>query len=258
MAKEDESPKKVIDSYRQRRGGDNSNRRNTVVFILAALLVIIGLNVLVFWLTGAELDLGAIFPSKTPTTTATLTPTPITPTATITLTPTEALPTTTQAPTLTPTRSSSVIYVAQEGDSLYTIAEQFDVDILTLIIVNRDRLGLDPANPAIFVGDEVLVPAPGESIPTPTPIPLDAPPGLRVEYIVRPGDSLELIAQRLRSTVDDILEYNEFLEEQEGVIYPGQILIVRVNLVTPVPTETGTAPDNTPGAIKTLTPTPSE
>lgn len=258
MTKEEESPKEVINTYRKRRGNEGPSRSNTIVFVLAAVLVIVGLSVLVFSLTGAEFSMGALFPSKTPTPTSTFTPTPVTPTATITLTPTIALPTDTPEPTFTPTRSGSVIYVAQEGDSLYSIAELFEVDLLTLIVVNRERLNLDLVNPAIFVGDEVLIPAPGESIPTPTPIPFDAPPGLRVEYTVRPGDSLELIAQKLRSTVEDILRYNEFLEDQDGIIYPGQILIVRVNLVTPVPTETGTAPDNTPGAIKTLTPTPTD
>ena len=73
--------------------------------------------------------------------------------------------------------------------------------------------------------------------------------------MVRPGDSVGSIAVLLRSTVDDILEYNEL--EDPNAIFPGQILLVRVNLVTPVPTEEGAdAPANTPGAIFTLTPSP--
>ncbi len=81
-------------------------------------------------------------------------------------------------------------------------------------------------------------------------------PGFRVEYMVRPGDSVGSIAFALRSTVDDILTYNEDLEDPNA-IYPGQILIVRVNLVTPVPTdEVQIDPVNTPGSISTLTPSP--
>ena len=50
--------------------------------------------------------------------------------------------------------------------------------------------------------------------------------------------------------------YNEDLEDPNA-IYPGQILIVRVNLVTPVPTdEVQATPANTPGSISTLTPSP--
>ena len=73
--------------------------------------------------------------------------------------------------------------------------------------------------------------------------------------MVRPGESVGSIAYLLRSTVDDILEYNEL--EDPNAIYPGQILLVRVNLVTPVPTdENQTTLVNTPGSISTLTPVP--
>ncbi|RLD11743.1 MAG: hypothetical protein DRI56_00490 [Chloroflexota bacterium] len=181
------------------------------------------------------------------------------PTATPTLTPTEIPPTNTPTITFTPTRSGAVIYIVQEGDSLYTIAERFEIDLLTLIMVNRDRpeFTLDPLNPIIRLGDELLIPAPGETYPSPTPIPYDAPPGMMVAYTVRPGDSVQSIALKLRSTVEDILERNEFIEEyQEGLLFVGQVINVRVNLVTPMPTVEGeSTPVNTPGAISTLTPT---
>ena len=45
--------------------------------------------------------------------------------------------------------------------------------------------------------------------------------------------------------------------EDANSIFPGQVLIIRVNLVTPVPTTAETeAPASTPGTIATLTPTP--
>jgi len=76
-----------------------------------------------------------------------------------------------------------------------------------------------------------------------------------VEYMVRPGDSIGSIAYALRSTVDDILQYNEL--DDPNAIYPGQILLIRVNLVTPEPTdEVVEGPVNTPGSISTLTPSP--
>jgi len=253
---ENESAKDVIDSYRKRQA---RSWQTTLLFVGIALLIILGAAFLIFWLTGARFDPRAIFATQTPTVTQTLTPTPVPPTNTITPTPTEAPPTDTPAPSLTPTRSGAVMYVAQEGDSLYSIAEKFDVDLLTLVVRNRERedFELDLVNPNIYVGDEILIPAPGDSIPTPTPID-DAARGIPVEYTVRPGDSVELIARKLNSTAADILFRNEFIEEeQDGVIYTGQVLNVRVNLVTPVPTEEDQGESQkTPGSISTLTPTP--
>jgi LysM repeat protein len=254
MSKQD-STKDIINSYRRRQ---SQSWQNVALFVGAALLIILGTAFVIFWLTGTSLSFGSIFASKTPVPTLTYTPSPIPPTATITLTPTEALPTDTPAPSPTPTRSGAVIYIAEENDTFASIAERFEVDIFTLLVFNagEDRLNLDMSNPILFVGDEVLIPAPGATVPTPTPIPFDVLPGFRVEYMVRPGDSIGSIAVALRSTVEDILEYNEL--EDPDAIYPGQILIVRVNLVTPVPTEEGEGgPENTPGSVSTLTPTPT-
>lgn len=252
---EKESTKEIINSYRKRK---SQSWQNMLLFVGTGLLIILGAALLIFWLTGTQLNIGTIFASKTPTPTVTYTPSPIPPTATITLTPTEAVPTETPSPSPTPTRSGAVIYIAEEDDTFFSISELFDMDIFTLLVYNagEDRLNLDLSNPILFVGDEVLVPAPGATVPTPTSIPYDVLPGFRVEYRVRPGDSVGSIAFALRSTVEDILTYNEELEDP-NVLYPGQILIVRVNLVPPVPTDEvqDTLP-NTPGSISTLTPSP--
>ena len=246
-----ESTKDVIDSYRKRK---TQSWQTIALFVGAVLLIILGAAFVVTWLTGAKLDLGAIFASRTPIPTSTFTPSPVPPTPTITLTPTESPPTETPTETPEPTRSGPVIYTAEEGDTFEAIAEMFDVDVFTLLWYNKDedRLGLDMADPILYVGDEVYIPAPDATVPTPTPIPFDLQPGFRVEYIVRPGDSIGSIAIALRSTVEDILEYNEI--EDPNSIFPGQILVVRVNLVTPEPTEEES--DSTPGAVYTLTPTP--
>ncbi len=253
MSKQD-STKDIINSYRKRK---NKTKSNIALFVGTAVLIILGAAFLIFWLTGTQISFGSIFASKTPTPTITFTPSPIPPTATITLTPTESLPTDTPAPSPTPTRSGAVIYIAEEDDTFASIAERFEIDIFTLLVYNagEDRLNLDLTNPILYVGNEVLVPAPGATVPTPTPIPFDVLPGFRVEYMVRPGDSVGSIAVTLRSTVDDILEYNDL--EDPNAIFPGQILLVRVNLVTPAPTEEGEGgPANTPGSISTLTPAP--
>jgi len=253
MGKQD-STKDIINSYRKRQGQSWSN---IALFVGTALLIILGAAFLIFSLTGKKINFGSIFASKTPTPTLTFTPSPVPPTPTITLTPTESLPSDTPAPSPTPTRSGAVIYVAEENDTFFSIGERFGMDDFTLLYYNKDRLNLDMANPVLFVGDEVFIPEPGATVPTPTTIPFDVLPGFRVEYMVRPGDSVGSIALSLRSTVDDILEYNEL--DDPNAIYPGQLLLVRVNLVTPVPTEEGAedeGPVNTPGSISTLTPSP--
>jgi LysM repeat protein len=249
-----ESTKDIINSYRKKQ---NQSWQNKLLFVGTVLLIVLGAAFLIFWLTGTKPNIGNLFASKTPTPTITYTPSPVPPTATITLTPTETLPTDTPSPSPTATRSGAVIYIAEEDDTFSSIAEQFDIDIFTLLWYNKgpDRLDLDLSNPILFVGDEVLVPAPGATVPTPSPIPLDVFPGFRVEYIVRPGDSVGSIAVALRSTVEDILTYNDL--EDPDAIYPGQTLFVRVNLVTPAPTdEIQNTPAGTPGSISTLTPEP--
>ena len=262
-----ESPQDVINAYRKQQ--ERAERTPKIVFAIAAIVLIIGAGALIFWLTGSgmpEISL-AMFQADTATPTATITPTP-SPTATETPVPTATAtlmpPTDTPEPTLTPTRSGAVIYTVNEGDNLFTIAESFEIDFLVLVEFNRERLGLDPANPIIRVGDELLIPAPGTELPTPTPLPEGLPRGYEVEYVVQLGDSLAAIALRFNSTVEDILEQNEDLEDANS-IFAGQTLIIRVNLVTPVPTSTGQPADegddgegtgSTPGTVATLTPAP--
>ncbi|MBC8332456.1 MAG: LysM peptidoglycan-binding domain-containing protein [Anaerolineae bacterium] len=259
MAK-DESPQDIISAYRKKQ--QRANRTPTLVFVAAGLLLVVGAGLLIFWLTGAgmpDISLAGIFASKTPTPSVTPTPTEVPPTATLTETPTVEPPTNTPEPSLTPTRSGAVIYVVEDGDTLYGIAEKFEMDYLVLVEANRERLGLDPANPIIKVGDELLIPPPGTELPTATPLPDYLPPGSRVEYTVQPGDNLGLIAEKFNSTVDDIIERNDELAENPNDLYVGQVLVVRVNLVTPAPTAAegeDTTPEVTPGSVSTLTPTP--
>ena len=118
---------------------------------------------------------------------------------------------------------------------------------------------IDPTNPVIRVGDEILIPPPGTERPTPTLLPENIPPGTRIEYSVQPGDTLAAIALKFNTTVEDIIERNEDLDEDANVIYVGQVLEIRVNLVTPAPTqpeaEATEEPQNTPGTVSTLTAT---
>ena len=233
-----ESPREVIEAYRKRQ--QRAQRTPKIILFIAAILLITGAAYIIFRVTSDEkpslpISFSNLFASDTPTPTETPTSTPVPPTNTPTTTSTDVPPTDTPTPTLTPTRSEAIEYAVQEGDNLTLIAEEFEIDLLVLIEYNIEPLGLDPANPIIQVGDVLIIPPPGTELPTPTPLPDDIPAGTRIEYMVKSGDVLALIAAEFNSTVEDIIKQNDL--EDANAIYVGQKLIIRVNLVTPVPTE---------------------
>jgi LysM repeat protein len=217
-----DSAQNVIDSYRKRR-------QNTTPFLIggvAIVLIAVGIVVLILWLTGSSGPSFSFMASPTPTATETATPT-----ATATASPTATnTPTITNTPTAsaTSTASGPFIYVVVEGDTLDSIAAQFNVNVLVLMALNNMTDSL------IRVGDELLIPNPDLALDTPTPIPT----GWRgtIEYRIAVGDTLELIAQRYFSTVESIMEENEIDNANEILV--GQIIVIRVNIATPVPTST--------------------
>jgi LysM repeat protein len=221
MPKND-SPQSVINSYRRRQ-------RMTPFIIggLAVMLVVVGIIMLVIWLNESG-DLSEslnIFATETPTPTNTVTATPITPTITPTITATETV-----VPTATETAKPTgpFEYTVQEGDNCYDIAFQFEVDLPVLLAINNFGEGCP-----IQVGQNILVPSPNQSLPTTTPIPADVPKGTEVTYTVTTGDNLGAIAEAHNTTVEAIMEDNEL--EDANAIFVGQTLIIKVNLVTQVP-----------------------
>ena len=239
-----ESAQDVIDSYRKRQ---QKAKRAPLVVGIALVLIAIGVVIVVYWFLGDSRPSIALFPTDTPT--PSITPTA---TATGTATPSPTItPTITETPTITmtPTVSGPFIYQVEEGDNLWAIAEKFGVDLLTVITLNN----LDPANPAIQVGDKLTIPGPDTELPTATPLPSDLPRGTKIDYQIQLGDSILAIALKFNSTVESIREENEI--ENENEIFVGQVITVRANLVTPVPTDTPepTAGPGTP--VATASPT---
>jgi len=232
MSKKD--AKNIISSYRKKQ-----KLGPYIIGGAAILLAIAGITLLIIYLVGGGDGLQiSLFSTDTPTPTATLTPTPVTPTATATMT---ATATNTPTITLTSTASAPFEYEVQEGDNCTSIAEKFDVDIEVLMVLNN-------LTSACFItpGQTILIPAPGQELPTATPLPSDIAPGTLIEYKARQGDSLYALADQFNSTVDRILEEtNKYradndLDELEDAndILVGDILIIPVFIVTPVPTET--------------------
>lgn len=209
-------------------GGGNGKKRSLLMIltIMAIVLVILGIVMIVLWMTGGGFSFSLF--SKKPTPTSTLPPTPV-------MSPTPSLPPTetpTPEPTITPTPTGPFEYEVQEFDSCWGIAETFDVDFMTLLAINNFENGECP----IIPGQKILVPAPGQALPTPTDLPPDTASGTRIEYTVQAGDTLASIASKFNSTLEDILALNDDVIEDENNIPVGITLIIRVNLVTPTPT----------------------
>ncbi len=219
MTEDDRSAAEVIDAYRRKR-------ERMVPFLLGALavvLLVVGLFLVIIWFTGdSPPALPAFLRSDTETPQPTSTPQP--PTATLEPSPT-------LEPSETPTPSGPITYVVEEGDSLASIADQFGVTIDQLIAANNL---VDPSN--IGVGSQLIIPDPDSDLPTETPLPETLVLGTTIEYVVKSGDSLLAIAVRFNSTVESISEANDL--DPLDVLFVGRKLIIAVNIVTPVPTDT--------------------
>ena len=241
-----QSTRSVIDKYRKRR------QQNQAFIVLggATLLILVGIILLVVWLTGPSKPLATLFATETPTPTLTFTPT-------LTHTPTETTTVTaTFTETPTPTRSAPYTYTVQEGDFLATIAENQnlgDDGVALILLLNpynaETGTGIDPATQIIYPGQEILLPYPGMPLPTATPIPADLQRGTKLSYFVQAGDTLAGIAVLFNSTMDDIIKENKL--DDPNAIFVGQQLIIPANLVTATATF---PPTSTAAASATATP----
>jgi LysM repeat protein len=231
-----DSPQSVIDSYRK--------RQRSLPFIiggLAVLLVMVGVVIIVFWVSGPSSPKISFFPSVTPTVTITPTETLEPPTFTPTMPPTD---TPVPSPTLSLTPSGPFEYTIQEQDNCWDISVKFKVDLPVLLAINN-FVGC-PIHP----GQKILIPAPGQKLPTATDFPADMARGTKIDYYIQLGDTLAGIASRFNTTVELVMSDNKILPADANKIQVGQKLTIRVNLVTPTKTF---APTSTPG--KTITPT---
>ena len=229
MSESDQNAGDVIESYRKRR------ERTVPVILggLAVVLVVVGVFLIVIWLTGGETpSLPAFLASPTPTETPTATPLP--PTATATNTPTVT-------PSLTPTEVWPKEYIIELGDSLWSVAEEFEVTIELLVAYNEIE---DPNN--VPIGTRLIVPKPDSDLPTETPLPEDLRPGDQIEYMVKPGDNLAVIAEKFGTTIEAIVEENDI--EDQNNIGIGTLLVITVGAtstptVTPLPETPSATPE---------------
>lgn len=225
---------KTIDSYRKKR-----QQKGPFLMYGAIALVVLGLLLLIYWLTRPNQPLGGLFATDTPTVT-------VTSTATTTSTPTTT-PTITETPTvtLTATPSAPFPYTIQEGDSLESLAQRFNLGPDGALLIYYENQALMEQNQGfIRVGDTIQIPLPGSVLPTTTPIPANMARGTLIEYRVLPGDTLAGIAVRFNSLPEDIIEENGI--EDANALQAGQILKIPVNLVTATATLPATSTPVTP------------
>ncbi len=95
-----------------------------------------------------------------------------------------------------------IIYTAQSGDTLYSIARRYGVTLSEL-----ERYNGLPESSRIAIGQDILIPSNNNT------------------YIVRPGDSVYSIAVKEGVSTADILRENPSLTEPY-TIYPGQVLLI--------------------------------
>ncbi len=101
-------------------------------------------------------------------------------------------------------------YIVQPGDTLFKIARRFGISLEELIAANPQIS--DPSK--LLVGQRIIVPT--EIPPTPT------------IYIVRPGDTLYLIARRYGITLEELIRANPQISD------PNQINVGdRINIPKP-------------------------
>ncbi len=148
--------------------------------------------------------------------------------------------TATRAPTATATVAPQR-YTVRPGDTFVGIARRFRVNVENLMAAN----GMTNAEARLIRPGQVLViPAPGQIYPTPTPKVTPSPTPATQVYTVRPGDTLLGIARRFKVRADDIMAANDMTPEEARLIRPGQKLII------PAPGQPVSTPEakGTPGA----------
>jgi LPXTG-site transpeptidase (sortase) family protein len=151
-----------------------------------------------------------------------------TPESSVAPTPT---PTSTPQPPATPFK----VIAIEEGDTLSAISEEYDVSVDVLLQVNPE---LRPQ--MLQIGQEVKIPPAGATlIPSPTATPTITPlPGRPFTYVVQPGDSMLVVANRFGVTVDDIMAANPDTDPRRMAV--GQELIIPDTDGTPEPAATST------------------
>lgn len=199
------------------------------LFLLGGFAVVI-LTAAVF--LGLQLSSGVGQPLPTPTITPTFTASP-----TPTITPT---PTLTPTPLPTPTPIPPQSYTIQQGDTLLSIALEFDLTVDELQVFNNITSDI------IVPGQSLLIPPPTPTPgPTPTLDPSQPTPTFSplIVHTVQQGETLSTLAERYGVSMNDIRVANDMPPDAESI---------RIGEVLQIPQYTPT-PELTPEVVETNT-----
>jgi spore coat assembly protein SafA len=122
-------------------------------------------------------------------------------------------------------------YTVREGDTFYSIAQQFSVTYDALATVNAHLS--DPT--ALAPGQTINVPVAGKEAPVQaeTQQAVQCPPGT-FRYTVQQGDTMFLIAQRFGVSLDALIAANPQISNP-NLIFPGQVICVPTSPAPPPP-----------------------
>jgi spore germination protein YaaH len=123
-------------------------------------------------------------------------------------------------------------YTVVGGDSLYLIAKKLNTTVTA--IKEANKLTTDQ----IFVGQKFLIPISKTTVaepvqPAPAPTTVTEQKAETIQYTVKSGDSLSLIAKNHGTTVQGIQSLNSLTST---IIYPGQVLSIPTQETTTAPT----------------------
>lgn len=118
---------------------------------------------------------------------------------------------------LIPNKSAdtTTTYIVKSGDSLWKIANQFGVTVDDIISSNN------LSSTTLQIGQVLTIPTGTTTPPTPTPTP--PPTDNYINYTVKSGDSLWIIANKYNTTVDAIKRLNNLTSNNLSI---GQVLKV--------------------------------
>jgi len=117
-------------------------------------------------------------------------------------------------------KGNRIEHVVKSGESFWTISRKYGVDMIKLASWN----GTSPRD-TLSVGQKLVV-----WTSQPTAAAATSPSGLtrKLNYVVRNGDSLYLIANRFRVSVDQLVRWNNI--DKSKILRPGQRLTMYVDV----------------------------
>lgn len=110
------------------------------------------------------------------------------------------------------------VYTVASGDTLYTIAEKYDLPVSLLMKVNRIT---NPYN--LQIGTKLCIPGDISQLPKPD----SCPEPSVITHVVAAGDTLYLIAKKHGAKLEDIMEANPNIDPYN--------LMIGTELTVPLP-----------------------